>query len=488
MKNYLKLAILLFGISLILTNCEKDTPFANEELTNDFVEYEITEEDILKIRELNFNPFELRLISQKNSDGTNEKYYIIEEDIMISSDQVDKMISSKKTSNQESSKSKQYHSNNTVDNNQTITVRGVNQGGEALTNEQQTALSEAIQNYNDLNIGLDFVLTFGAEDNSLDINAIQITGGAGGRGDFPFNGNPGQIARIFTGTNGLNANLLRHIWTHEIGHTLGLRHTDWFSRESCGTIDPEDINPVGIPNANGANHIPGTPTGFDPTSVMISCFDNLVLGEFNNNDIIALEFLYPLPLPKISGASLTCGTTSQTYTLINGDSSATWQISSNLQTISLTGTSITVSPINSLVSGSAYVKATTTTTTIQKDFYIGKPSFPQLMTNSGVPYDVFSLPAGCEDGNTYWEFNTSNALDQVSEFQFSVSGGTPIIKTAINGSAKLTAQELGILEGQTLSVTVRPVNSCGSQGRVPVITLYRPTDCECGIGVGCVLP
>lgn len=370
MKNYLKIGILLLGISLIFTNCEKDNQLVNEELTNDYIEYEITQEDILKIVELEFNPYQLKLISKKNREGINEKYYIIEEDIMISYNQVDEMISSKKTNKQQNSKSKHYHSNNIVDNIQTLTVRGVNQGNEALSNAQQTALSGAIQKYNELNIGLDFVLTFGAEDNSLDINAIQVVGPSGGRADFPFNGNPGPIARIFTGTNGENANVLRHIWIHELGHTLGLRHTDWFSRESCPARlrGNEGVNSTEVPNANGANHIPGTPTGYDVSSVMLACFNNSVLGKFNSRDIIALEYLYALP----QGASLICGTTSETYTVDNDGSSVTWQTPSYLNILSSNNTSVTVQPNSSNINGPGYVRAVTSNGAVQKDFWIGK--------------------------------------------------------------------------------------------------------------------
>ena len=42
----------------------------------------------------------------------------------------------------------------------------------------------------------------------------------------------------------------------------------------------------------GAIHIPGTPTGFDPNSIMLSCFSSSEDGEFGPFDVTALEFLY----------------------------------------------------------------------------------------------------------------------------------------------------------------------------------------------------
>ena len=75
--------------------------------------------------------------------------------------------------------------------------------------------------------------------------------------------------------------------THEIGHAFGMRHTDWWSRESCpGVPDNEGPGPEDV------IHIPGTPTGFDPTSLMLACTQPNTDGEFNANDRIALRFLY----------------------------------------------------------------------------------------------------------------------------------------------------------------------------------------------------
>jgi hypothetical protein len=81
-----------------------------------------------------------------------------------------------------------------------------------------------------------------------------------------------------------------HIITHELGHTLGLRHTDYYDRSiSCeprysGVEGAEDV---------GVIHIPGTPTtAVWNGSVMNACphIDNT--GEFTSADINALNILY----------------------------------------------------------------------------------------------------------------------------------------------------------------------------------------------------
>lgn len=70
---------------------------------------------------------------------------------------------------------------------------------------------------------------------------------------------------------------------HEVGHCIGLRHTDYQTRESCG----QNINEgsAGV----GAIYIDGTPTGSDPTSLMQSCGP---ANTFNNNDKTALQVIY----------------------------------------------------------------------------------------------------------------------------------------------------------------------------------------------------
>ena len=274
-----KLFLFLAGAGLLFTSCEKDelTTSPEEEAVN--INSEVPESVLQKIASLHFNPEGAEIGKIMLPGGGFEKTFIVEGDIALSANQLNNMSPS-------NIQDKQYRTNNLVSNNRTINVIGYTGGSQALTSKQRTALQYAINNYNRINIGLSFTLTFGTNYNSYDIVVYQTTNGqAGGVAGFPSGGNPYKFVQIYDGMEQYSVDTNEHVMTHEIGHTLGMRHTDWFSRQSCGQTGE-------AAGADGAVHIPGTPTGFDSTSVMLACFGANEDGEFNANDITALEYLY----------------------------------------------------------------------------------------------------------------------------------------------------------------------------------------------------
>ena len=263
----------------MFTSCEKEDLLVTPEEEAVDINSEVPESVLQKIASLHFNPKGATIGKIMLPGGGFEKTYIVEGDIVLSAEQLNNMSPSNITD-------KQYRTNNLVSNNRTIRVIGYTGGSQALTSKQRTALQYAINNYNALNIGLSFTLTFGTSYSSYDIVVYQTTNGqAGGVAGFPSNGNPYKFVQIFDGMEQYSVDTNEHVMTHEIGHSLGMRHTDWFSRQSCGQSGE-------VAGADGAVHIPGTPTGFDSTSVMLACFGANEDGEFNGNDRTAFEFLY----------------------------------------------------------------------------------------------------------------------------------------------------------------------------------------------------
>jgi hypothetical protein len=153
------------------------------------------------------------------------------------------------------------------------------------------ALDEAIRRYNAENLQIHFQRA----NSNADIDIIKGSGNwIAASGVPPSNGepcktiklNPFYIGRADTGANFIN--YLATLMAHEIGHCIGFRHTDYMNRSfSCkGRAVNEGAGSL------GAINIAGTPVSSDDGSWMLACITVNQNRPFNDNDRIALSYLY----------------------------------------------------------------------------------------------------------------------------------------------------------------------------------------------------
>ena len=169
----------------------------------------------------------------------------------------------------------------------------------SLNNVIGNQLNVAIQRYNDLELALIFERTQNPANAKIKIMSVYDNSDKAYlmKAGFPKGGSP--FNQILVNTYFYNSYTTRNdvasTLTHEIGHCIGLRHTDYMNRVfSCGVKPGENPN-EGSGNS-GVIHIPGTPGTPEANSFMLACSDGSD-RQFTSNDIIALKTLYPLKKP-----------------------------------------------------------------------------------------------------------------------------------------------------------------------------------------------
>jgi len=275
-KVLLSTAVLSLSLAGIFAGCEKSAS-QQEDLTA------LTTDDKSLVAAAGFNTgwFE------KTADGN----YLIEGDILLSSEQLKSLANQGPTHNFIVANEEHYRTFelvNTGTGTRTITVSLAS----GFPAHYSTGLDQALARYNALGLTIQFQRV--ASGGEIHITGKKLGTSFGGcilgqAAGFPTGGNPSSGFTLSTSrcaTTYLNtADKADEVMAHEIGHCIGFRHTDYVNRASCGGTG-ESAGTI------GAVHIAGTPTTVAGTynSWMMACTNGSPL--FNAEDDLALTTVY----------------------------------------------------------------------------------------------------------------------------------------------------------------------------------------------------
>ncbi len=260
----------------------------NEEIANDQLPTtvsEIKQSHLAALEEAGINPENATYEVFKGLPGDPEVKMIKVDDIMIPLDELEAGDHALSTVE---NLAKQYRTNNLISRgNRSFRVVGYTGPRFALTNKMRTALQWAVNNYNRLNTSLNLTLVFQSDFTDRDMVVFNNgASGGGGSAGFPSGGEVFKRVQINQGTDSFTTDVVEHVITHEIGHSIGFRHQDWRTRQSCSRSQAEQEQP------SGAILINGTPSSDRADSIMLACFSRDEDGEFTDTDIVAINALY----------------------------------------------------------------------------------------------------------------------------------------------------------------------------------------------------
>ncbi|RZL07892.1 MAG: hypothetical protein EOO89_22425, partial [Pedobacter sp.] len=299
MKNFYlvpegRITIIVLAFFLLITGCKKDS-FNNSSALKQNIPSDVIE----ALKKAGFNTASITLFN----DG-----YIVENDIYISKENIKELaaVKSLKIPSYMSLYGKEDARNPTQHYRSPYTLWGaaiytreikIYMGWGSGTYISD-ALDEAIDRYNALNLRIVFTRTSSSLDANIEVKQAYDPAYPGDplpwlmSAGFPTSGgNPHN--EIYVNLSKISPTIptanVTYIFQHEIGHTIGLRHTDYMDRSySCG----------GSPVFEGgsATHVSGTPTSPESASIMLSCVSSLD-RNFSQWDIVALRSLYTRTMP-----------------------------------------------------------------------------------------------------------------------------------------------------------------------------------------------
>ncbi|WP_130735052.1 M57 family metalloprotease [Flavobacterium sp. J27] len=258
MKTNFK-SIFLLALSITVVSCNDD---------------ETTKLNDNQISDVGFN--------QINFGGKNildmKEYYLVEGDMII---------------DKNDNYSRNYYTNNLVSNTKINNLKVIIDSSIPTTGTDSwhTAVATAINHWNNItNSKVSFTLIqSGVADITIKsdtfLSPMLPNGVVAGAPTPPGNCNPGSyIAINLDYSNNVNVTELQKVFTivHELGHTIGFRHTDWKVQ-----------NESSLPGDNPIQYAAYVPES-DPYSVMISSTSNWSFQGFSAIDVKSIEALYPI--------------------------------------------------------------------------------------------------------------------------------------------------------------------------------------------------